>query len=315
MRTTNRSVQAGQPGPRAPVAKATALLRRVHEKTASQRIPLETISLLDCHGFSEVGRRRQGNEDDFLLAALPMGRDPRLDQDPGGKHLIPNPGQTGFLFLVADGIGGVPCGEHASSMAIKSLHGYLKKEPQILKSGRLDILRMLRRGIKRCQSDLQAEVRRRPECEGMSTTLTGVLSLARRLYIVHSGDSRCYLLRGSKLKLVTDDHSRAQLEIDAGIVDPEAARKSQGGNSLWNFLTSDYSRLSPDIGSMPLEPGDIFLLCTDGVSDALSADDITRHLSSRASAESICNRLIAQARDVGAGDDVTAIVARFGPPA
>ena len=81
------------------------------------------------------------------------------------------------------------------------------------------------------------------------------------------------------------------------------------------FRRSDYSRLSPDIGSMPLEPGDIVLLCTDGVSDALSADDIARHLSSRASAESICNRLTAKARDVGAGDDVTAIVARFGAPA
>ena len=244
-----------------------------------------------------------------------MGRDHRLNQDLGGKHLVPNTGQTGFLFLVADGIGGVPCGERASSMAIRSLNGYLNNEPQILKKGRLEILRMLRRGIKRCQSDLQAEVVRRPECEGMSTTLTGVLSLGRRLYIAHSGDSRCYLLRGSKLNRVTDDHSRAQLKVDADNVDPEAARKSPGGNSLWNFLTSDYSKLSPDIGSMALEPGDILLLCTDGVSDALSADEITRQLSSRASAESICNSLIAMARDVGAGDDVTAIVARFGPVA
>jgi serine/threonine protein phosphatase PrpC len=248
------------------------------------------------------------------MTALPIGEDLRLNQDPGGKHLIPTPEQTGFLFLVADGIGGVPCGDRASSMALRSLHGCLKKESQILKKGRGEILRMLRRGIKRCQSDLQAEVERRPECEGMSTTLTGILALARRLYLVHSGDSRCYLLRGSKLNLVTDDHSQAQLEIDAGTMDREAARKAPGGNSLWNFLTSDYSRLIPDIGSMPLEPGDIFLLCTDGISDALPAEEIQQHLSSPASAERICHSLITKARDVGAGDDVTAIVARFGPP-
>src|SRR6185295_16512964 len=97
-----------------------------------------------------------------------------------------------------------------------------------------------------------------------------------------------------------------------GTVDREAARKSPGGNSLWNFLTSDYSRLTPDIGSMPLKPGDILLLCTDGVSDALPAEEIRQTLSSPASAESICNSLIAKARAVGTGDDVTAIVARFG---
>jgi protein phosphatase len=246
------------------------------------------------------------------MAALPMGPDLLLDQDESKEHLVPSPGQTGFLFLVADGIGGVPCGERASSMAVKSLHQYLRDESRVLKKGRLEITRALIRGASRCQSDLQAEVDRRPECEGMSTTLTGILSLARRLYIVHTGDSRCYLLRGSKFKLVTSDHSQAQLEIDAGTMDQEAARKSPGGNSLWKFLSSDYSRQRPDVGSIRLETGDVFLLCTDGVSDALPAEEIKKRLSSRASAENICQSLIAKARDGAGGDDRTAIVARFG---
>ena len=284
-------------------------------KGASQRTPADIIPLVDCHGTSEVGRRRKSNEDDFLMAALPMGRDLRLNEDPSGKHLVPSPGQTGFLFLVADGIGEAPCGERASSMAVNSLHRYLKEESRVLKKGRLEVSRTLIRGAGRCQSDLQAEIERRPECEGMGTTLTGILSLARRLYVIHSGDSRCYLLRGSTLSLITDDHSQAQLEIDAGTVDREAARTSRGGNSLWKYLASDYSRRRPDVGSMPLEPGDVFLLCTDGISDAVPDENLKRHLSNRASAESICRSLIADARDGGGGDDLTAIVARFGAPA
>jgi protein phosphatase len=246
------------------------------------------------------------------MVALPIGQDLWFAQDPVEKRLVPSPGQTGFLFLVADGIGGVPCGERASSMAVKSLSRYLKDQSRILVKGKLEIIRMLSRGIRRCHSDLHAEVQRHPECCGMSTTLTGVLSLEKRLYIVHSGDSRCYILRGSALTLVTHDHSQAQLKIDAGMIDRKAARCEPGGNRLWNYLTSDYSALRPDVGSMPLEPGDILLLCTDGLSDALSDEEIKHHLSLQTSAEEICKSLIAAARVMGGGDDLTAIVARFG---
>jgi serine/threonine protein phosphatase PrpC len=281
-------------------------------KVASQAGPSTIIPLMDCHGLSEVGRRRKSNEDDFLLAALPIDPHLRLNEDPRGKRLQPTPGQTGFLFLVADGMGGLPCGERASAIAVRSLYGYLRRESRFRMKGRQEIIRILTRGIDQCEFDLRAVAERRPECEGMSTTLTGVLSLGRRLYIVHSGDTRCYLLRRSHLNLLTKDHSRAQCEIDAGTADPEAARMSPGGNFLWKFLTSGRSRRHPDISSMALEPGDIFLLCTDGVSDALPTEEIKNQLESRASAESICESLIAKAREGGRGDDLTTVVARFG---
>jgi serine/threonine protein phosphatase PrpC len=310
MRMKKRSIPIRQPGKRTPEVSGTAVLNRVHLKATSQRRPSGIIPLLECHGSSEVGRRREENEDDFLMTALPMGQDLRFDQDPTGKRLVLSPGQTGFLFLVADGVGGVPCGERASSMAVKSLSRFLKDRSRVLEKGRLEIIRTLRRGIRHCHSDLQLEVERHPECDGMSTTLTGVLALEKWLYVVHSGDSRCYLLRGSTLNLVTHDHTEAQLNNDAGTGD--TARTSPGGNHLWNFLTSDHSELRPDVNSMPLDPGDILLLCTDGVSDALPAEEIKTHLSSRTSAEGICKGLIAAARERGGGDDLTVVVARFG---
>lgn len=281
-------------------------------KPPSRRIPHGIIPLVDCHGTSEVGRRRQANEDDFFMAALPMGQDLRVDQDPGGESLVPSPGQTGFLLVVADGVGAVPCGERASSIAVRSIYRYLKDKSPILGKGRREIVRTLRQGIRRCQVDLQAEAERHPECEGMSTTLTGVFALARRLYVVHSGDSRCYLLRGSRLNLLTRDHTQAQLDVEAGSVDRGAARSSPGGHCLWNYLTSDASTLRPDVGSMLLEPADIILACTDGLSDTLSAGEIKQHLSSHASAQGICRGLIAAARDGVKGDDLTIVVARFG---
>src|SRR4029079_2637081 len=148
------------------------------------------------------------------------------------------------------------------------------------------------------------EVERLPKCVGMSTTLTGLLSLGRRLYIVHSGDSRCYLLRGSTLSLVTNDHSQAQLEVDAGVRDPAAVRKSPGGHALWNCVSSGTSNMDPDLSSMLLEPGDLFLLCTDGATEILPAEEIQRDRATRAPAESICRSLVARARTGAKGDDL-----------
>jgi len=295
-----------------PVGSLSVFLGRVHANVAPQRSPFNRVSLLDCHGHTEVGRRRKDNEDDFLIAALPMGQDFLLNQEPSRKSLNPLPGQTGFLFLVADGIGGIPCGERASALAVRSFYGYVEKRSRFLRTTREEIVRTLMRGITQCQSDLHAEVERFPECHGMGTTFTGVLSLSKHLYVVHSGDSRCYLLRGSRFDLVTDDHSRAQLESDAGTMDRDAARTLTGGNALWKCLTSETVTARPDIMSLPLEAGSILLLCTDGVSDALSEEEIKHHLSAQESAKSICMSLIARARPGGGGDDLTAIVARFG---
>lgn len=307
-----RIIKAARSGKRTRRKSVTAPLSGVRAQLESQPSPSGILPLLDCYGTTEVGRRRNDDQDDFVMAGLPLGQDLRFDQALDEKQLVPAPGQTGFLFLVADGVGGVPCGDRASSMAVKSLSGYLKGQPCLLEKGRLEITRVLRRGIRRCLSDLHAEIRLHPECDGMSTTLTGALLLLRRLYVVHSGDSRCYILRGSHLSLVTHDHTQAQVNIEAGRVDRKVARSLFGGNRLWNYLTSDASTLRPDVGSILLEPGDILLLCTDGLTDSLPAGEIQRLLSSRASAEGICKTLVAAARGKGGGDDLTAIVARFG---
>jgi PPM family protein phosphatase len=312
VRTSTRTSPTGPPGKRAPIESATAVLARLGMTVLSPRSPAAILPLVDCYGLSERGRRRKINEDDFRVAALPTDPHLRLNEDPSGHRLVPAPGQTGFLFLVADGMGGLPCGERASAIAVRSFQDTLMKESGFPEKGRREVLRTLHRAILQCRLDLRGEVERLPKCAGMSTTLTGLLSLGRRLYIVHSGDSRCYLFRGSTLNLVTNDHSQAQLEVDAGTRDPAAARKSPGGHSLWNCVSSGTSNMDPDVSSMLLEPGDLFLLCTDGVSDVLTAEEIRKHLASRAAAESICRSLVAMARAGVKGDDLTAVVARFG---
>jgi len=312
VRTTTRTTPTGRLGKRAPAESATAVLARLSGTVPSPWSPAAILPLVDCYGLSELGRHRKVNEDAFRVVALPTDPHLRLNEDPSGQHLMPTPGQTGFVFLVADGMGGLPCGERASAIAVRSFLDTLKKESCFLLKGRLEVLRTLHRGILQCRSDLRGEVERLPKCAGMSTTLTGLLSLGRRLYIVHSGDSRCYLFRGSTLNLVTNDHSQAQLEVDAGVRDPAAARKSPGGHALWNCVNSGTSNMDPDLSSMLLEPGDLFLLCTDGVTDILPAEEIRKHLASRAPAERICRSLVARARRGAKGDDLTAVVARFG---
>jgi protein phosphatase len=253
---------------------------------------------LDCHGLSVVGKGRRVNQDDYLLA--PLDVPPDAAQGPA------------FLFAVADGIGGGPAGERASSSAIQTLHDFVRRsaaEPGLLHA--IEPGELLRKGVLRCHEEILADVDAHPELFGMGTTLTAALVLWPQAWIVNAGDSRCYVLRDAGLERLTFDHTLVQKLTDEGILTPETARKSRWRHALWNHLGKSSSPLDPQLATAELKLGDALLLTTDGVTDPLEDAELGALLREPGSARRLCHLLVQAAELKGGRDDMSLVFARF----
>lgn len=273
---------------------------------------------LDCHGATDVGRMRRTNEDHFLVAGL--NRSMLVHQTSLG---IEDPtrlfgGTQGHLLVVADGMGGHRSGEVASSTAVDSLtHYLLNTMPWFfrLDLGEVEELRdELKEALRACQEEIHRIADGSPDREGMGSTLTMGYVTWPRLFVVHVGDSRCYLLRGGRLERITCDHTIAQTMVEEGRLDPEEAESSKWSHVLWNALGGSSDRVSPDVYGATLELGDTILLCTDGLTKHLDDARIAETLQAAETAEDACRRLIDGANAAGGEDNVTVIVARFVEP-
>jgi protein phosphatase len=145
----------------------------------------------------------------------------------------------------------------------------------------------------------------------MGTTLTMAYLLWPRLYVVHAGDSRCYLLRGNRLEQVTRDHTVAQRLVDEGALSAADAEQSRWSHVLYNCVGGGTHEIKPEVYRARVEPGDALLLCSDGLSKVVPDETIRQELARRQGAEQTCRRLVDLANEAGGPDNVTAVVARF----
>jgi protein phosphatase len=267
---------------------------------------------MESFGASHIGRVRPKNEDQYLIADLNkmlVARQTSLahDRELGGMH--------GQLLLVADGMGGHAAGELASKIAIDTVTDYvLHTMDWFFRLGRHeeDLLDELQAALQRCHCEIQADAAENPEHHGMGTTLTMAYVIWPRLYVVHVGDSRCYLLRGGKLEQVTTDHTMAQRFVEDGRLSAEEAETSRWSHVLWNSLGSGRgSTPRPEVYKAKLDDGDTVMLCTDGLSKHVPLEQIREVLSSADGVENACQRLVDMANAAGGSDNVTVIVARF----
>ncbi len=269
---------------------------------------------LDCYGVSDRGRKRERNEDQFLVAEL------QKSMLVGMTSLTPEESTRlfgrvlGHLLLVADGMGGAAAGEQASRIAVSSLTKFiLNTMPWFfgLDEEHLQELKAeLAHGLQRCQKSIEAFASEHPAMKGMGTTLTMAYVLWPHVYVVHVGDSRCYLRRGQDLHQVTRDHTIAQQLRDTGV---NVGPFSRLGNVLWNVIGGGSSELSPEVYRLEIEPGDTLLLCTDGLNRHVSDETIAESLAQELSATETCHELIAAANEGGGTDNTTVVVARFTP--
>ncbi|MEK7362009.1 MAG: Stp1/IreP family PP2C-type Ser/Thr phosphatase [Pseudomonadota bacterium] len=222
------------------------------------------------------------------------------------------------LVVLADGMGGYNAGEVASGMATTVLTTELRQlleehaphavDPQ---SGKKAAQKMLQEQVAKANTSIYQAAQSQPQYAGMGTTLVVVLFYDNKMMAAHIGDSRLYRMRGDEFSQVTKDHSLLQEQIDAGMLTKEQAKHSSNKNLVTRALGIDPA-VEPEIHEYDTLPGDIYLLCSDGLSDMVSDDDIGMALQALgANLELAAQQLVQMANDNGGRDNVSVILIKI----
>src|SRR5689334_2284297 len=266
----------------------TRASRSAVDSSMSSRAPLDVASL------SHPGMVRAHNEDTVFV-----------DGDAG-------------IAVLADGMGGYNAGEVASGIAVNVVSNGMMPE---LRSGRelskIDIQSGLTHGALLLQQQIAAAnkgiyeaAQARPECAGMGTTLVAAVVCGPRICIGHIGDSRCYRLRGDKFEQLTHDHSLLQEQIDSGVLTPEQAKYSLNKNLVTRALGIE-AIVPADIAEYRVEPEDIYLLCSDGLTDMVDPEAVHAIVEEkRGELADAAGRLIDLANQNGGRDNISVILLR-----
>ncbi len=276
------------------------------------------LTQMDCFGLTDVGLKRPTNQDHFLIADLNKSlrvHSTSLNLDDETRIYG---GSQGKLLIVADGMGGAAEGERASTIAVDQMATYVLNSLswcfRLEEHSEHDFQDHLQEALKSCQTSIQSAVSEHPEMKGMGTTMTMAYIVWPRAFIVHVGDSRCYLLRNRKLEQITVDHTLGAVVARARLIDGAQARNSSMGNALWTVLGGNSQDLSVDAYKLTLERDDVLLLCTDGLYDMAPHEQLEERLNCMTGAEEVCRKLVELANSNGGRDNITAIVSRFLSP-
>ena len=271
----------------------------------------------DCSGLSDIGRARPENEDQFLIADLRTSLDIQSTSLPGEEHHLVFGGATGQLLMVADGMGGHAAGREAAAIAVNTVVDHILHNTHwcdLLSADDSEMMKVLESALSECGDRVHAEADRRPAQQGMGTTLTVAYIRWPKLHVVHVGDSRCYLLRESKLKQLTTDHTLAEKMLAGGTLTVQQAAHTRLRHVLWNSIGGNSRGFKPDFHSVRLEPHDQIMLCTDGLTGHVSDARIAEVLAQQATSEGACRQLIDEANEAGGKDNITIVVARCDEP-
>lgn len=272
--------------------------------------------VFDYAGLTDIGRVRSNNQDQFLIAELTKQLHIAQTSLTGSQLDGLSGSVMGHLLVVADGMGGAAGGELASGLALETISWYIMRTmPWFFRyqDGREQELEAeLLHAVEACQHSV-AEAAAGTDYSRMGTTLTLAYVLWPRLYVVHAGDSRCYLRRDKRFGRMTKDHTVAQRAIDEGLMTEEEAKGTVLGNTLWNCIGGGTENVSPDIFRATLRPGDELLLCTDGLTRKLRDRDIRDILAESKTSEDAARALVYAANEAGGEDNITVIVARVRP--
>jgi PPM family protein phosphatase len=211
----------------------------------------------------------------------------------------------GYLFAVADGVGGMDLGEVASATAIKVLTEEFPKAP----AGSA-LTTLLPRLIQQANSAVH-DCTHIPEYRGkkMATTLVACALRHDQAVVSHVGDSRCYLVRNGKAKQVTSDHTLVNEQRKMGLISASEVADSDARHVLIRSMGPEMF-VSPDTNTLTLLPGDVLVLCTDGLHDEMSERAIAEIVSQNKKIEEIARELVARAVELDGGDNTTAQVIR-----
>lgn len=263
-----------------------------------------------AHALSHKGHVRENNEDQYLIANLTSALQVVSASMSGPSIFYGRSPST--LFAVADGMGGHAKGEQASALALSSVEEFalrMLEHPMSTSVQRPEDI--LRSCFESADATVNGSSERHAELAGMGTTMTLALLSGDRIYLGHAGDSRAYLFRQDILLRLTDDHSIAGELERAGAIDRATAEAHPLRHVVTNFIGGGKRGVSPDLSEIPVALRDRFLLCTDGLTDLVSDDQIADILRTEINPETAAGRLVAAALAAGGTDNVTALVIAF----
>jgi serine/threonine protein phosphatase PrpC len=248
---------------------------------------------LRCVGTTDTGLVREHNEDTF-----------GTDADIG-------------LVVLADGMGGYKAGEVASGITVRTVMGLIKDAVERENLGHSDDATglsrsgiLLRDSIQRANKIIHQTAKTQPNCEGMGTTVVAGLFFDDKLTIAHVGDSRLYRCRDGKLEQVTQDHSLLQELVTRGFYTPEEAQRAAAKNYVTRALGVEQV-VDVEITVVPVQKDDLYLLCSDGLSDMVEDEDIQLTINTfGANLETLAKQLILLSNDNGGRDNISIVLVR-----
>ena len=208
------------------------------------------------------------------------------------------------LLAVADGIGGHAAGEVASGVALIEIEKSLQ-----LNLGKGDPRNQAKEAVAKANKEIYLLARENYEYAGMGTTLVMALVQQDKVLIANVGDSRAYCISGSQIKQITKDHSAVQELLEGGMITEEETRRHPLRGTLTRALGAEHE-VKLDIYDIALNPGDILMLCSDGLTDSLSDEEIGDVISSSFNLDEACANLITRAKERGSRDNISLILAR-----
>ncbi len=265
-------------------------------------------------GLTDRGKVRPNNEDHFLIARLCKSmRILKTSLPDRGPNRFSD--QDAFLMIVADGIGGAAAGEEASATTIATIEEFALNAFKWFLNCREGERDELRQELQNALSEADHEVFRRARenrtLGGMGSTLTMGYSVGDHLYVVHAGDSRAYLLRGSELNQITTDHTYVQMLLDAGQITQAMARLHARRNVVTNVIGGPEPGVHAEIHKVEVLDQDLLLLCTDGLTEHVDDNTIRQVLLDHPDPQAACDQLLSMALDAGGRDNISIVIARF----
>jgi len=248
---------------------------------------------VSAHGLTHVGRQRQHNEDAFLVES------------------------TAGLFLVADGMGGHAAGEIASRIAVDSISEFIlhTKEddgtwPHAYDEQYTRTTNRLMAALRMANQRVLEAMKKDARLRGMGTTVVACMADDEKMSVAHVGDSRAYLIRDGQLSRITNDHSWVFEQVQAGMLTEAEAEKHPLRNVITRALGGAL-QVTPDASEIASQPGDVYLLCSDGLTGMVPENEILRLVTANnGDLKAACQQLIDAANERGGLDNVTAVLVR-----
>lgn len=258
---------------------------------------MDLTGVLEIVRLSDVGCHRDHNED-AVASDIEIG-----------------------LLVLADGMGGYKAGEVASEIATLTMLAELKEAMSGFDPGQTDPVTgmqaeslLLIDAAAKANASIFSVSESQPQCAGMGTTLVTALFTNNKVLVGHIGDSRLYRLRGERLQQLTEDHSLLQEQLSSGLITPEQAKLSNNKNLVTRAVGID-PEVELELHEYDVETGDIYLLCSDGLTDLVEDDDMQATLIGLGSnLQLAAGQLVQMANDNGGKDNISVILAKVLKP-